>query len=76
MKEYYELKQGMTGQNGDWLVAPSFITDRTMLTMLANGLAKALGHTKPNRAAWGTGVYERNENGEYVCVKSNWDSSD
>lgn len=73
--EYYQIKQG-TRHNDKWITPPSDITDMNMLIMLSNGLAKAMGHSKLNYADWGSGVYERNENGEYNCVVSNWDSSD
>lgn len=52
------------------------ITDEAMLRMLANGIAIALGHDKPNYpASLGHGIYERVGNDYYRCISSNWDSS-
>lgn len=73
--EYYRVKQGCT-HNDKWVTPEYPVTDESMLVMLSNGLATALGHTKPQYTDWGSGVYERNDKGEYNCVLSNWDSSD
>lgn len=70
-KEYYLVYQFRHGAE------PKFpLNDANMLGNLASGHAEALGHTKPvSQPVWGTGVYERDEDGEYTCIMDNYDTS-
>jgi len=74
-KEYYRIYQGMFKDNK--YIVPTFpVTDESMLKMLSIGIAKALGTVKPTTSGlWGSGIYERDEEGNYTCISSDWDTS-
>jgi len=70
-KEYYIVYQYKGGKE------PKFpLNDENMLENLASGLAEPLGHNLPTwEPAWGSGIYERGTDGNYRCVKDNYDTT-
>ena len=74
-KEYYRIYQGMFKDNK--YIVPTFpVTDESMLKMLGIGIAKALGTSRPvYPASWGSGIYERDEEGNYTCISSDYDTT-
>ena len=75
-KEYYLVHQGMVDSRGNFIEAILPITDESMLKMLGIGIAKALGTSRPvYPASWGSGIYERDEEGNYICISSDYDTT-
>jgi hypothetical protein len=75
MKEYYKIRQMVYSTDREWYYPIFPLTDEGVLKMMATGVAEALGHDNNHKATWGSGIYERDENGNYNCVSANWDTS-
>lgn len=79
MSEFYKIIQG-TMFEGHW-VEPVFpLTKENVELNIKHGLAfertENEAEAESSSPAWGSGIFEVLDNGEYTCLAENFDSSD
>jgi len=74
--KYFNLKQGKTSNIDNKWHEPKSMNDPDGFEYnTKHGLCKEITEEQAKYCSWGSGNYRQNEDGTFVCICANWDSS-